>query len=382
MNMTEVYFLDASLARCCGPMEELRSLVWSERYDACGTFSMELPLTASAAAAEAVFAEVVGQKSLGRVEKLSCDEEKGTLTVGGRMAESLLGDRIILRGTRAQGTLAAALADVLGQNAVGEDAGERAIPHLTLGTFSGLEDGDGDPLTADLRCGGEALDEWLREVLADVGASYRICLNAAGDALVLEVYRGLDRTQAQEENSFAVFSTSFASLGNITYTADASEYKNFAFVAGEGEGEDRVEVTVDLRADPDEPLRELFVDARDLRSTGEDGETVMTAAAYRRLLEARGRERLAEHGQVRRVEGMTAVVPTGEGTGEAFGCMRAGVDFALGDLCDVVCERLGMVLSERVTELTTVIEGAGSVSYARFGSTYPDLRTRLMRAGR
>ena len=330
--MMEVYFLSGTLARLAGPIEEVRSLVLSERYRECGSFSMELPLSLAQAASEAAFVEFSGHAALGRVERLVFDEEKAVLSVSGRTAESLLADRIILRGTTASGTAETVIRAVLSANAVGTGAGDRKIPHLTLGSITGL-DSDTEQYRVGYAEAGTELDTWLRSVLYAADASYRIVLNETGDALVLEIYRGLDRTQEQTTNSFAVFSASFASIGGLCVTCDDTEYKNYAYVAGEGDGEERTTAEIDLRASSDEPLKELYLDARDIRS--DDGETVMSADAYLKALLARGRERLSSHERVQRLEGMTASTVSGT---DAFGSMRAGVDFSLGDRCDIVCE--------------------------------------------
>ncbi len=369
----ELYLLDGDLSRLTGPIDEVRSLIWTERYFSCGEFSMELPLSYCGAAAKARFVEMRGKRSVGRAEKLYYEEAQGILRISGRMAESILSDRIIKRGTYVSGTLHAAVEKVLSENAVGSGAGERMIKHLRLGSMLPLTDTHGVPLQYEAHLNGKALDEWLYTALSAAGASYRISLNAAGDALLFSIDRGIDRTQNQTVNSFAIFSAEFSSISDLKFTCDEASYKNFAYIAGEGEGSARVVAELDLREDAGEPLRELYIDARDIRS--DDGTVKMSEASYRNALLARGRERMLSHQKISCTEGMTArAADTSPGT------MRAGIDFALGDICDVVCPQLGMRFCERVTALTTVNEGAGSCTYAQFGSTYPALRTVLQRA--
>ncbi|MBQ7983377.1 MAG: siphovirus ReqiPepy6 Gp37-like family protein [Clostridia bacterium] len=383
--MTELYFLDRDLAVTAGPADDFISLVWSERYFSCGEFTLVMPMTQQrfAAALTSAFLEVRGRHGLGRIEKVVYTGG-GTMTVSGRMAESLLADRIVPRGTTVSGALCAAAEALVDVNA-GTAAGERAIAHLTVETAATMYDGDGNVITVEDHLGGQQLDEWLYETLSAHGASFRIVPDYDAGTLVFQIYRGLDRTQAQSENGYAVFSASFASAGEFDFLSDSTDYRNFAYIAGEGEGEERVMLTLDLRTDADEPLRELYVDARDLRSS--DGETTMSAEAYRNLLLSRGRQRLASHEAVVRVGGSAAVSvaeadsgfptwgeavpPVGARIGSA---MTADVHYALGDLCDISSDAMGMVWSERVTEIDYVYEGDSIRVEPHFGTVYPDLR--------
>lgn len=400
--MTELYFLDRTLAVKCGPIDRYVSLVWREQYGACGSYTLVLPMEQAlfSAVLGADYLQVHGRVGLGRVEKVtySGGDNGGTMTVSGRMAESLLSDRIIPRRTVVSGTLCRAVEAVVTANAC---IGERAIPCLTVRASDALLGDDGNPLTLEDHVTGRPMDEWLYEVLGAVGASYRIVPDFEAGTLVFEIYRGLDRTQAQTENAFAVFSASFSSAGEFQFVSDSGDHRNFAYIAGEGEGDDRVEVTLDLRTTPDEPRRELYIDARDLRS--DDGETPLTAEEYRQLLLSRGRQRLASHAHVLTLggsaaaynaaayveeDGTEAMRQTAPAWGEApvpiggsyTSSMICGVHYALGDLCDIASEALGAVWSERVTAVTYIYEGSHVRVEPQFGAAYPDLRTFIRRS--
>jgi len=407
--MTELYFLNRSLAVTAGPIDNYVSLVWREQYDACGSFTLVFPMRGELfrAAVSSDYLQVRGRQGLGRIEKISYTggESGGCVTVSGRMAESLLGDRILPRRTTVSGPLCAAVEAIVTANAAA-NAGERAIPHLTVRVSEPMTDADGNPILIEEHVSGRPMDEWLYEVLGAHGASYRIVPDFAAGTLMFEIYRGLDRTQNQTENAFAVFSASFSSAGEFQFVSDSGDHRNFAYIAGEGEGDDRVEVTLDLRTTPDEPRRELYIDARDLRS--DDGETPLTAEEYRQLLLSRGRQRLASHAHILTLGGSAAAyiaaaynaaayvaddstdaqhrtapawgeapVPIG---GSYTSSMICGVHYALGDLCDIASEALGAVWSERVTAVTYIYEGSHVRVEPQFGAAYPDLRTFIRRS--
>ena len=415
--MTTLMLLARDLSMLYGPMDHFQSLVWCEKYTGCGNFTLILPMTDAVfdALGRAEYVAVSDRPGLGRIEKIRYTQnagggevygaspsvsrqKRGILTVSGRMAESILSDRVIARGTHAAGSLVSCVQRVVEANA-GAQAGERALPYFHVASSAELTDEDGTAYAIDDFPGGQSLDVWVRKTLAEAGAAYRILPDYDTGTLVFSVYRGLNRTQGQNVNNFAVFSTSFSSIGALDYISDKSEYKNFAYIAGEGEGNDRVVVTLDLRQNPDDERRELFIDARDLSSN--NGDTTLGAGAYRNLLLKRGRQRLLDHEHVFSLDGTaadySAVTPDCGQTdssengspyplnqlppiGTVFpASMQADVDYMLGDLCDITSEALHMTWSERITEITYTYEGTRRLVDARFGCAYPDLKEYVRR---
>ena len=61
----------------------------------------------------------------------------------------------------------------------------------------------------------------------------------------------------------AIFNQSWGHFKNLIVTTDDSNYKNYAVVAGSGEGDQRQIVLVD--ESNGEKLKRLYVDARDLQ---------------------------------------------------------------------------------------------------------------------
>jgi len=185
------------------------------------------------------------------------------------------------------------------------------------------------------------------------------------------VWKGKDRTDDQTENSWAIFSDSFYNVKNAVYDRDESEYKNFAYVAGEGEGSARVIVEVDLRSSADEERRELYVDARDLQSTYQDdagNEHTYTADQYRALLRQRGLEKLAEYQKIETVN--SDVDPNAN--------LTYGVDFDLGDLCTYRYADVGIETTKRITEIQEVYEGSKQTLSVVFGNDQMTSITKII----
>ena len=104
-----------------------------------------------------------------------------------------------------------------------------------------------------------------------------------------EIYSGSRRDEAKFSDD----------LGNVLaqrYEVELSKYKNFAYVLGDDDDGKRRMVTVDMR-EANEPLIEMYVDARDLQRTYKDSngnEQTYSDSEYNELLRIRGEEKLLE----------------------------------------------------------------------------------------
>ena len=103
---------------------------------------------------------------------------------------------------------------------------------------------------------------------------------------VFKLYAGADRTYAQTENPYVVFSPKFENIANSNYLESKKEYKNVALVAGEGEGAERKTTSVGEGSGLER--RELFVDARDISTTTEDNVT-LSDEEYKKQLNVNNR---------------------------------------------------------------------------------------------
>lgn len=98
-----------------------------------------------------------------------------------------------------------------------------------------------------------------------------------------------NRSQWSTQNSL-YFSDSIGNLSAWSFSQDYSEFKNFALIAGEGEGASRKKTSVGIGYGID--LYEMFVDARDLSTDSDDG--TLSNTEYMAMLAERGYNELAE----------------------------------------------------------------------------------------
>lgn len=90
-----------------------------------------------------------------------------------------------------------------------------------------------------------------------------------------------------EENPNLIFAEKYGNIKNSSLLISTNAYKNYAIVLGQGEGEDRIKVFVDIRTSQTEQRRDLIVDAKDLQKAENE-----TQEQYIKRLEARGIEKL------------------------------------------------------------------------------------------
>lgn len=139
-----------------------------------------------------------------------------------------------------------------------------------------------------------------------------------------------------EMKSNLVFSQKFGNLSIDSINISTSTFKNYAIVLGEGEGENRIRVTVDQTNGNER--RELIVDAKDIQK--EENET---NESYNSRLVARGAEKLLECQKV--------IDFVFKPFSKDF-----GVKYDLGDILTVFLPEYGMKLQSRVVRFTQKVQ--------------------------
>lgn len=269
----------------------------------------------------------------------------------GNFAEALLADLVIESTVTLNGNIEVVMRNLVERTAISPSDQERIVKHLRLGDVTGIAG------TLDTQATGDNLSEKLYEIGNTQEISHRIRYDYLTNDLAFEVWEGKDRRDRQDINSWAVFSNSFRNIKNVVYNRNSANYKNYAYVAGEGEGAERVIVEVDVRHDRSEKRRELFVDARDLRS--EDGRgNKLTDEQYKQMLIQRGKEKLIEY---RRVETVNSGIDPNAN-------LIYKKDFDLGDYCTYVNTEINIATEKRITEIMETYEGSSVGIEVTFGT--------------
>lgn len=324
-------------------IDNATSIIWVKRYNEAGEFELYLPATPERLE---LFTrdEIVLTRENDDIAmwvenvSLQTDAENGDfLTVSGRSAECLLGRRIVPKQTTFRDTAAETIIrSLITQNVINPAQTNRKIDLITLGTAQGYTETINKQVT-----GGNLLD-----VVSDIckEQSYGFKMSFVSSQFVFDLYKGVDRSYNQTERPFVVFSPEYENLGNSEYSEDKTTLYNAVYVAGEGEGTNRVIVGVGNTAGLQR--RETWIDARNESSDTDSGTLTPTEYAY--MLAQQGNEEIKK---------ATKTVNFG---GEIlnFDVYKYGADYGLGDIVQIVNE-YGIQGTATVTEVTEVEDETG-----------------------
>lgn len=328
-----------------GIIDDATSVIWAKRYYEHGDF--EIYIRASANAAELLqaghFVTRQDDDAIGIIEgiRITTSTEEGDYIIAtGIMMDGITKRRIINVQTVVSGTAEACVRKLITNNCISS----RPFPNFRLDENSaGITDRHRAQYT------GDNLYEAITDICKSYGIGKRVVLGDDG-AFVYQLYKGADRSENQTENPHVTFSGEFDNLANTEYSLDTASIKNFAYVAGEGQGRARKIATVSNGTPSGYDLREIWIDARDA-STNE-GE--IDEAEYMEQLTTRGAEKLSE--------------AAGESfTGEIINAYTYvyGVDYALGDIVTVKDE-YGHAVDVRIVEVIEAEDSTGRTIIPKF----------------
>lgn len=336
-----------------GSIPLFRTLIWIRRYEKIGYFELYSSKEYFALLNTGRYLYRSDADELGVIDEVNyAQDDKGNRETyaKGNFAEILLYDRVIESTFSLAGNIEVAMRNLVTRTAISPEDSDRKIEHLRLGEINGISGELSTQVT------GDNLSEKLYEIGNTKEISHRIRYDYLTNDLCFEVWQGKDRRDSQEVNSWAVFSNSFTNIRNVVYNRNIRDYKNFAYVAGAGEGSNRTIVTVDLRQ-PGEDRKEIFVDARDLQQVDGDGKSI-SQAVYIAMLEQRGIEKLAEYREVETVN--SDIDPNAN--------LVYKKDFDLGDYCTYINTEIGIETDKRITEIMETYEGGYVKVSVTFGN--------------
>lgn len=332
--MNDIYVLNSSDFSIEGVVDSYVSCIWRPSYSDIGDFELYVGATKKLLDLLQINRYLVRTTDISvdnqnkvsyqkvmiikNIELITDVENGDFLSVTGRELKFILHQRIIWKQTNLTGRAEAGIRALVTQNAISPTDSKRVIPNLVLGAGAGLTE------TIEKQVTGEYLDKTIVEIATAYNYGWDIFIYDSN--LVFIIYTGLDRSYNQTDRPYVVFSDSFENLYNTDYQVVTEEYANASLVGGEGEGLERVYVSV---GDDKTGLNrfETFTDARDL-SSNKDSDEEIPLATYKELLKERGKENLAS---LAYTEGFSGEVLSDV----AF---KYGEDFDLGDIVTVINE--------------------------------------------
>lgn len=239
------------------------------------------------------------------------------------------------------------------------------------------------------------LAEELINISSFTGIGWNVGIDLKNSKWVFRVMEGKDRSIDQDINSPVIFSPHLGNVSYMKFVDSSLNHKNYAYVAGQGEGVERRVLTVGASTGLNR--RELFVDARDIaEETDDDVPVQRPLAEIEADLRNRGEQKLSELQQELFLEAQ--VMARREGVGidsiqgyfitqfqtaervvmrEKAASFEYGRDWFLGDIVTTQNTDWGYTLNTRITIVREIYEEGGSRLEVVFGNDRPTLIDKI-----
>lgn len=249
-----------------GILQTWISMTWEERYNDLGSFTLEVVQDDQSVELIKPWRYCRIQDSDTIMVILSVQLKDGHLIAYGKSALAIL-ERRICTDVVNKGSVAASTMEVLVE-------GMEAWDNFNVKGDSNIPD-----VYNSQKSGGTVWD-YVSDISKSTDIGVKVIME--GGKLMFTCYKPALNVNAR-------YSLDYGNLSNIAYAISDMDFRNIAYVAGQGEGANRVSVYVGNISLSGAERHEIYVDARDLQQ--EEDETL---DAYKERLKARGAEKLLE----------------------------------------------------------------------------------------
>lgn len=372
---------DKDTRQVIGIIDTAKSIIWQSKYYGVGTFEIYVSASAEnlALLKEDNYVTRIDRDDCGIIEKIesSNNPQDGRMIVAsGRFCKSILDRRVVYAATLLgtgmnyywscaasilSGNVETAVRGLIEANAVNATDPNRNIPEIywTVADITGLPETIVIDAAADTEESAEKqvtykdLQAYTDSVLEEYGLGAKMWLDRDLLKFRYKVFKGVDRSRDNTAgNQPLIFSQDFDNLNSSSYALDKSAYKTTALIGGEGEGTER-KCAFAFAWIAGLDRRETFVDASNISSTYKDAageEQSYTIEAYRKMLEAQGRQTIAELQKVETFDGELDLTNSELAFGE---------DYALGDIITIEDNAIGKYINARILAVAEVQDDDG-----------------------
>lgn len=194
------------------------------------------------------------------------------------------------------------------------------------------------------------------ELSSEYGEHLSGLSNVAG--FEVQIKTGVDRTRGNGLNT-VIFSKSLSNIKRASYSYNSESDMNVAYIAGEGEGEERKWYEIQKDSENKKSAwnrEELWIDARDIQSEGEN-DTTLTDEEYNKLIEQRAYEKFQENSV------MDEYSATVNEHNQRYVYMR---DYDLGDWVTIQDRDLSIEIDAQIVEVTTTLQNNETINDITF----------------
>ena len=337
-EMLYIYDLDFNFV---GIIDSFKSLRWRRKYFEAGEF--EIVVSADESNLDMlkenrlVIRNNYTEAGIIETIKISDDGTDEDLTISGRFLSSIL-DRRIVKST-------------INFNGSSVDGMKALLYQMTPFPNFEIESTMFDSKQITFQCTYKNVYDYLIKLSKYSNVGFRIVPNLENKVFIFENYQGLDRTNTQKDNERYAFSDDEFTIDNATLIKSNSDKINYALVGGQGEGESRVVVEAKNETTTGFDLYEAFVDSRNSSNSG------ISEEEYKKALIQEGYNSLKD----------------GTNSFEFNAIADDYKDkFDLGDIVDVVVNKWGYTMQQRIVEIEEVIEDGKKTIRPVTGSPAPE----------
>lgn len=324
-----------------GIVESFEYLRWTRRYSSCGAFELKAIATPENTALLQIgnYLWKNDDEEAGIIEHLELSQvDKDTITASGRFATSLLARRIIWGTETLNGSLSTCIQTLLNHHVISPTDTSRRIDFISCSNAV-------VSASVSTQISYKNLMDAVTELCGAADAGMKTVFSSASKTFTFTPYIGAA--------SQAVFAHEYENLTEQTYTQNSAGYANTALVGGEGDGADRVMVTI--VSGTKENRREIFVDAKDLRS--------QDFGSYSAALTFRGQSKLSDQ----------AMALSYDVEINTHGNLDYKIDYDIGQTVQVLSRKWGVSMSARITEIEESYDTNGRSLNVTLGKSTPTL---------
>lgn len=336
-----VFKVDNNVFEQVGVVNAFTSMSWPTTYRGYGEFKFACPVTdeTKKLIVEGNWIWCDGYKNAGIIETVHAEnDDDGVFTyeVSGFTLEFLLTNRIVWGMYNASNKDVSTIAmEIVNSSCVNPSDAVRKYKWLSLGKDAKL----GGKITKQQT--GDDVYSVLDEMLADVGLGFSIDFFPAEKKLEFNVISGIDRSINQSSVEVIMLSTDMEDVLTSAYDSSIQDEKTIAFVQAEDSGKNRKSTTTGDESKTGFDRKELYVDARDIRSSTTGGQT-MTDNEYVEAMKQRGLEKLSGYVKSQSFEASIRVFGDTQYT--------FGKDYFVGDKITMQDTRLGVQVDAIISE--------------------------------
>lgn len=328
-------------------IDSATSIIWVTRFNSVGQFEIYLPMSRDI---YRLFFDYMHDVLVTRDDsdtvmivedlRVTTDPDNGDyLTVTGTDGGGILARRIIPAQTNFTGTAENFIRALIDQNIINPDDTRRKISMFTLETAHGWTD------EIERQVTGKNLLDTICDICAYYVYGFKVTFD--GQNFKFSLYKGTDHSQNQNENPLVIFSPGYENIQSTTFVFGKSAFKTAVYVAGEGQGSERI-INLAQYAGEDTGMwrREMWEDSRNTSQTTDSGQIPLSD--YKQMLYNQGVETLRQN--LYQWEFNAECINTD--------MYKYGVDYGLGDKVTAI-NQYHIGANATVSEITEVEDAEG-----------------------